>query len=204
MTLFYSDEMIIEGLRQKKSSCIMWIYEEFGPIVRHLVRLNSGTQQDMEDLLQDAIIVLYSRCLEESFRLECSLKTYFVAICKNLWLQRLERKFRLLYVADYVVNESSVDYSADDQKLREDNLELIRMLYKNLSMLPVDCQRLIRLFCLKVPFREIARLMKYKDDVYVKTRKYSCKNLLRKKILNDPDYYLFIEYEKYFHHKRLD
>lgn len=203
MTLFYSDAMILEGLRQKKSSCIAWLYDEFSPVVRNLVRLNSGTEQDMEDLMQDAIIVLYSRSLAGPFQLECSLKTYFMSICKNLWLQRLERKFRLLYVADFEVNESSATYTLEDQRCREEKLEQLRMFHKNLSSLPVDCQRLIRLYCLRVPYKEIARLMNFKDEVYVKTRKYTCKSLLRKKILNDPECYQFLEYERFIHHKRL-
>ena len=197
MILRYSDDVIIEGLRQKKSSYIAYMYQEFIPIVRHLVERNSGNQQDMEDLFQDAIIVLYSRSLVQPFELECSLKTYFMSICKNLWLQRLERKFRLLYQADYGVNEREGDYSTEDPKLGEKNLERRRLFYKNLLSLPIDCQRLIKLYCLKIPYKEIARLMNFKNEVYVKTRKYSCKKLLRIKIMNDPDCYQLLKYERF-------
>ena len=197
MILRYSDDVIIEGLRQKKSSYIAYMYQEFIPIVSHLVERNSGNQQDMEDLFQDAIIVLYSRSLVQPFELECSLKTYFMSICKNLWLQRLERKFRLLYQADYGVNEREGDYSTEDPKLGEKNLERRRLFYKNLLSLPIDCQRLIKLYCLKIPYKEIARLMNFKNEVYVKTRKYSCKKLLRIKIMNDPDCYQLLKYERF-------
>ncbi len=197
MILRYSDDVIIEGLRQKKSSYIAYMYQEFIPIVRHLVDKNSGNQQDMEDLFQDAIIVLYSRSQVQPFELNCSLKTYFISICKNLWLQRLERKFRLLYQADYGVNEPQADYSSEDPGLGEKILERRRLFYKNLLSLPIDCQRLIKLYCLKIPYKEIAMLMNFKDEVYVKTRKYSCKNLLRKKIMNDPDCYQLLKYERF-------
>ncbi len=201
MLIHYSDDIIVDGLRQKKSSCIAYMYEEFGPIVRHMVNRNSGTLQDMEDLFQDAIIVLYKRSLVQPFNLECSLKTYFISICKNIWLQRLERKFRLLYQEDFEVQESLGIYLMDDEQLKEENLEQRRLFYKNLQLLPTDCQRLIRLYCLKIPFKEIARLMNYKDEIYVKTRKYSCKNLLRKKIMKDPECYQFLEYESHGNHK---
>jgi RNA polymerase sigma factor (sigma-70 family) len=201
MLIHYSDDIIVDGLRQKKSSCIAYMYEEFGPIVRHMVNRNSGTLQDMEDLFQDAIIVLYKRSLVQPFNLECSLKTYFISICKNIWLQRLERKFRLLYQEDLEVHESWGIYMMDDEELKEENLEQRRLFYKNLQLLPTDCQRLIRLYCLKIPFKEIARLMNYKDEIYVKTRKYSCKNLLRKKIMKDPECYQFLEYESHGNHQ---
>ena len=191
MILRYSDDKIIEGLRQKKSSYIAYLYEEFGPIVRHWVSRNSGNQQDIEDLFQDTLIILYTRSLVQPFKLECSLKTYFMSICKNLWLQRLERKYRLLYQAEYEVNDSQETYEIDDMEPGEKSLDQQRLFYKNLLSLPTDCQRLIRLYCLKIPYKDIARLLNYKDEGSVKSRKYMCKNLLRKKILKDPECYQF-------------
>ena len=201
MNLHYSDSVVVEGLRQKKSSCIAYLYDQYGPVVRHLVKQNSGNQQDMEDLFQDAIIVLYKRSLSETFKLECSLKTYFISICKNLWLQRLDRKFRLLYQADFELNEPGAAYLMEDPDFREETLEQRRLFYKHLQSLPTDCQQIIRLYCLKVSCREIARLLNLKDEVYVKTRKYSCKNLLRKKIMNDPECRQYLNYEKDDNHQ---
>jgi len=196
MILHYSDEVLLEGLRQQKKKDIEYMYREYVPVLKHFIYRNSGNQQDVEDLFQDAIIVLYKRSLIEPFNLECSLKTYFMSICKNLWLQRLERKFRLLYQADYEVHEPRMTYSMEDMELGETSLEQRRLFYKNLLALPKDCKRLIELYCLKIPIREIARLMNYKTEVYVKTRKYSCKNLLRKKILNDPECHQFFDYDR--------
>ena len=197
MILHYSDDELIEGLRHKKQRCIEYMYEEFGLLLRHFIRHNSGNQQDVEDIFQDAIIVLYKRSLVHSFNLECSLKTYFMSICKNLWLQRLDRKYRLLYQADYAVHEPRVTYSMEEDELREEDLEQERLFYKNLMSLPVECRRLLELYCLNIPIREIARLLNYKTIIYVRTRKYSCKNLLRKRILNDPECQQFLEYERF-------
>jgi len=200
MKLHFSDEVLIEGLRQQKRRDIEYMYQEFTPVLRHFLKNNRGTPQDMQDLFQEAMIVLYKRCMKDSFRLECSLKTYFISICKNLWLQRLDRRFRLLYQADFEVQEPAETYTMEDQDLREENLEQQRLFYKNLMSLPGDCRRIIELYCLKIPYREIARLMNYKDEVYVKTRKYSCKNLLRKRILSDPEYQQFLDYERISDH----
>ena len=177
----YTDEELIEGLRLKKRGCIDFLYQEFYPVIRHYVTQNSGNHQDVEDLFQDTIIVLFKRVTTQPFKLECSLKTYFISVGKNLWLQRLERKYKLLYQADFEVHESKGTYSVEDQNLADETLEQQRLFYKHLMLLPGDCRRLLQLYCLKIPYKEIARLMKFKDDVYVKTRKYYCKNLLRKK-----------------------
>jgi RNA polymerase sigma factor (sigma-70 family) len=195
MILQFSDEELIEGLRQRKKRYIEYMYQEFVPIIRHFLLHNSGNQQDVEDLFQDAILALYTRSMVPDFTLDCSLKTYFVSICKNIWLQRLERKCRLFYQADYEVHEPKEAYSMEDSELLEDVLEIERLFYKHLQSLPVDCRRLIELYCLKVPVKEIVRLMNYKTEIYVRTRKYSCKNLLRKRIMNDPECHQFLDYE---------
>jgi RNA polymerase sigma factor (sigma-70 family) len=191
----YTDEELIEGLRQRKSSCIEYLYQEFYPVVRHYLKQNSGNQQDLEDLFQDTITVVYKRSLIEPFILECTLKTFFMSICKNIWLQRLETRYRLFYMADYQVHESVGKYTMDDQELKDEYLEQQRLFYKNLMLMPDDCRRLLQLYCLKIPYKEIARLLKYKDEVYVKTRKYFCKNLLRRKIMNDPECRKFLAYD---------
>lgn len=200
----YTDEELLEGLRLRNRSCIEYLYREFYPVIRHYLKQNSGNQQDVEDLFQDTMVVLFKRCMMEAFVLECSLKTYFVSVAKNLWLQRLERKYRLLYHADYEVNDLQGKYAPDEHELRDDMLEQQRLFYKNLMLLPPECRRLLQLYCLKIPYKEIARLMKYKDEVYVKTRKYSCKNLLRKRIMKDPECHQFINYERTRDNLRLD
>jgi RNA polymerase sigma factor (sigma-70 family) len=200
----YTDDELLEGLRQRRRTCIDYLYQEYYPVVRHYLKQNSGNHQDVEDLLQDTIIVLYQRCRVQPFILECTLKTYFMSVCRNLWLQRLERKYRLLYQADCEMHEAQGVYTLEDQELKEENLEQQRLFYKNLMQLPNDCRRLLQLYCLKVPYKEIARLMKYKDEIYVKTRKYSCKKLLRRKIMNDPECQQFLNYEGARNHLRLD
>ncbi len=204
MRLRYTDEQLLDGLRKKKDYYIQFLYNEYGPIIRHFVRQNSGNIQDVEDILQDSLIVLFASIKVPSFKLDSSLKTYFIAISKNLWLQRLERKYRLKYQADWEVNEPTVSYSPEEEETKEENLECQRLFFKHMSELPQECRRLLELYCLKIPYREIARLMNYKDEIYVKTRKYSCKNLLRKNIMNDPDYQQFLDYDGYRNYKQLD
>jgi RNA polymerase sigma factor (sigma-70 family) len=162
-------------------------------VIRHHVKQNSGNEQDAQDVFQDTLVALFNQVRAEPFKLACSLKTYVTSIGKNLWLQRLDYKFRLLYQADLEVNEPGSCYTIEDQFPEYESLVLQRLLYKNIMLLPDDCRRLLQLYCLKVPFREIARMMKFKDEVYVKTRKYTCKNLLRKKMIKDPECLQFLE-----------
>jgi RNA polymerase sigma factor (sigma-70 family) len=204
MIFRYTDEELLDGLRQQNDFLIIYVYNDYGPAVRHFVRQNSGNDQDVEDIIHDTLLVIYNRIRLPSFQLNCSLKTYFLAISKNLWLQRLERKCRLMYQADCEVNEPMGSYASEDDDFLELRIELDRLFFKHLSRMPIECRRLLELYILKIPYKEIARLMKYKDEIYVKTRKYSCKNLLRKKIMNDPEYQQFVDDNGTESYKQLD
>ncbi|MCK9218516.1 MAG: sigma-70 family RNA polymerase sigma factor [Bacteroidales bacterium] len=195
MALHYSDFALIQGLKQNKSGIIQYFYKEFLPVIRSLVERNSGTRQDVEDVFQDAIFVLYKRSCDGSIQLACSLKTYFYAISKNIWLQRLERKYRLLYQASFEVQEEKGHYITEDSDINEFQIEKMRLLQKHFYLLPPDCQRILRLFFTKTSLKEITIIMNYKNVTYAKERKYLCKNMLRKKIMNDPNCHQFIQYE---------
>ena len=56
--------------------------------------------------------------------------------------------------------------------------------FENLSD---DCQKLLKLFLTKMSTKEIAENMGYKSEFYAKTKKYLCKEALKKLVENDPD-----------------
>ena len=50
-----------------------------------------------------------------------------------------------------------------------------------------DCQKLLKLFLTKMSAKEIADHMGYKSEFYAKTKKYLCKEALKKMVENDPE-----------------
>jgi len=190
----FSDNAILNGLKACHSGSVKYIYKNYFPLARSFVLKNSGIQQDAEDVFQDGIIILYEKIRFGSITLNCSLKTFFYSICKNIWMQRLDRKWRLLYQADFV-NESYEDYEPIQIEVKEEEAEKKRLYHLHLLSLPPDCQKILGMFLSKASLKEIAECMGFKDINYAKTRKYLCKNMLRKKILNDPQYKMFFLYE---------
>ena len=192
--IYFSDEAILEGLKEKRSESIRYFYREYFPLAKSIVEKNSGSYQDAEDVFQDGIIVLYQKILTEPLQLNCSLKTFFFSMCRNIWMQRLDRKWRLLYQDD-LVSEAAEEYDAIPLELNEEKLEKTRLYQNHFLALPADCQRILQMFLAKVSLKKIAEYMGFKDVNYAKTRKYLCKNMLRKRILKDPRYKMFLHYE---------
>lgn len=193
--IYFSDEALLKGLKNRRTECIRHLYNEFFPVTRSIVEKNSGNLEDAEDVFQDVLIILFEKVRSDSLSLHCSLKTYFYSICKNIWMQRLDRKWRLLY-QDELVQEPVEEYGQETSPVNEETLERKRLYHRHFNTLPMDCQEIIRMFIDQVPFKEVAAKMGFKSEAYAKTRKYLCKNMLRKKIMNDPGYKRFFHYEE--------
>lgn len=183
----YSDEAIIEGLKLRRDDMIKYVYRELYPVINNLVVSNSGTDEDAEDVFQDALVIVYKKGKDEELVLSSSFKTFFYSVCKNLWLQRLGKlkdiRHTFIEVEEPVTLPESITkemYTVEDEK--------IKLYQKHFLSLGDDCQKVLRLFLRKISLREIAEIMGYKTEKYAKTRKYDCKEELKKRILNDPNY----------------
>jgi RNA polymerase sigma factor (sigma-70 family) len=189
-----TDEELIKGLIQQESRCIKFLYKEYFPLAKSIAERNSGSYEDAEDLFQDSIVVLYKRLKNENLKLNAGLKTFFYGICKNLWMQRLDRKWRLSY-SENMAEEPRGSYEITEKEISEEVLEKKRLFQKHFLSLPKKCQKILQLYMNEVPLKNIAKELGLKNEEYVKSRKYSCKNLLRKRIMNDPQCKPYLNYE---------
>lgn len=189
----YTDEKLIKGLLEGKAACMEYIYREYFPMVRSIVTTQKGNLEDAEDIFHDGLIIVYNRLKSNTFSLNSSLKTYLFSVCRNIWKRRLERKFRLLYGTD--MQDQSRSEPCSPEVAEEADAEKFRLFRKHLGDMPDFCRSLLTYYFQKIPLTVIAEKMNYKDAEYVKARKYYCKNLLRKKILCDPDCKQFMNYE---------
>ncbi|MFM7765815.1 MAG: RNA polymerase sigma factor, partial [Sphingomonadales bacterium] len=83
------DHELLDRIRSGDRSALVNIYKSQYSMIRSYVIKNQGREEDAEDLLQDALIVLWQKVQQGNFVLSSKLSTYMMAICKNLWLKRL-------------------------------------------------------------------------------------------------------------------
>jgi RNA polymerase sigma factor (sigma-70 family) len=181
----YTVEAILEGLKASDNNVLEYVYRKYFPIVRFFVIKNSGTDEDAKDIFQEALILIFKRLKDGSLNLSCAFKTYLYSVCRILWLRQLERKqIRPDGLTDsqvFVELEEGLEEQAAEQ-------EQYRLFQKHYQSLHKDCQEILRLFLNKVPLKEIAQKVNIKSDKYLKKRKYECKEMLIKRIQNDPDF----------------
>jgi len=180
----YTDEAILEGLKKRDREVIRYVYKEYYPTIKFLIISNSGSDTDAEDVFQDAMVIIYRKISEDRLVLTSSFKTFLYSICRNLWLQRLDRK---LFSYEFMENENLTDMQdAIVVELTEMENEKYRLFQQHFLRLSEDCKKILRLFMNKVPLKEIAEIMGFKTEKYAKTRKFMCKEKLKNAIINDP------------------
>jgi len=193
--IHYSDEAILEGLRLRSDYIINFTYKEFFPLIKFLVTGNGGEVEDAEDIFQDGIVTLYNKINTNQLVLNSSFKTYIYSVCRNLWLQKLNKRKAVYEKLTDV--EEYIDLPKDMlQEKTVHETEIHRIIQKHFLSLPADCQKLLQLFIKNIPVREIAGIMGFKTENYTKTRKYLCKEELKKIIANDPRSSKFLTDEK--------
>lgn len=154
-------------------------------MILFLVTKNNGSEEDAEDVFQDSLIIVFKKINANEFDLNCSFRTYLYSVSRNLWLQKLTK--RRQYTVEFNDIENFVtfpDYASKESNLEE--LEKLRLYQQHFLTLSDDCQKVLMLFMKKVALKDIAVQMGFKTEKYAKTRKYLCKEELKKRIVNDP------------------
>ena len=183
--LQYSDEEILNGLVQENDKIIRYIFDEYFHSIRSFILRNNGTVEDAEDVFQDAVVIIYQKARDKELNLACSFLTFIFSVSRHLWFQKLEKnRINLAFTGDI---ENFIELSDEMMvEVYDEERERRKIFQQHFLGLGEDCQKLLRLFVRKVSLTEIMRIMGYKSIKYTKTRKFLCKEKLKKRIYNDP------------------
>jgi RNA polymerase sigma factor (sigma-70 family) len=185
--IHYTVEAILSGLVNSDNEILGYVYKKYYPEIRFFVIKNSGTDEDAKDTFQEALIVIYKKLKSGNLELTCSFKTYLYSVARIIWMRHLEKnKIKTDELTDRQV---FVDFE-DNMELFLSEQERYKMYQKYFLTLHKDCQTILKLFLQKVPLKEIQAKLNLSSEKYVKKRKYQCKEILVKRIKNDPNYKL--------------
>ncbi|MBT5428022.1 MAG: sigma-70 family RNA polymerase sigma factor [Bacteroidetes bacterium] len=183
--IHYTVEAILKGLKNSDNELLRYVYKKYYPEIRFFVIKNSGTNEDAKDVFQEALIVIYKKLQDDMLDLTCSFKTYIYSVARIVWLRHLEK--RKIATSELSENQIHIELNDGlDGKLEEQ--ERFKLYQTHFLTLHKDCQAILRMFLEKVPMKEIQKRMNLKSEKYAKKRKYQCKEILVKKIQNDPNY----------------
>jgi RNA polymerase sigma factor (sigma-70 family) len=189
----YTDNELITGIKNRNNEIVSYVIKENIMKIKQLVRLNSGSESDAQDIFQEALIVLYRKVRNSNFQLTCSLGTYIYSIARLIWLKELNKRSKSTFISediDYIVDS---DAEIQETIQKNERLKLFREKYEELSD---DCRKVLQMFLMEVPLKEITKIMGYSSEQHTRNRRYRCKEALIKKIVNSKTYNE-LGYERY-------
>jgi RNA polymerase sigma factor (sigma-70 family) len=184
----YTDEQILKGILRHDNLVLSYIYKQFFYRISTFVRKNNGSGADVNDVFQEAIIIIYRKLKENELLLENrSFDLYLFSVCRFLWLKSLEkRKIEREKLHEMIPFNGDI-YDDGFSALVEKN-ERFLLYQKHFRNISTDCQKILQMFFDKVPIKQIAQVMGFSSEKYVKSRKYKCKELLIERIKQDNEY----------------
>lgn len=183
----FDDDQLLEGIRRRDNRILEHIYDQWFPMILDMVIRHSGSEDDARDIFQDAMVVIYSKIRNRNLTLYCTLKTFFYSVCKRLTLKLIQQKNRNYKIVGEVPEESDNSGEINDLSY-EQEVEKYSIFKQHLLNLTDDARRLLNLYFENHSLKEICVIMGYKNESYVKSRKYNIKEDLKRRILNDPYY----------------
>lgn len=178
-----SDEAIVKGLQSTTESelnrTMRYLYQRMYESVQRLILNNNGSAEEVPDVFQDGLIVLYKLALQKKINKDTKVEGYLYSICRNLWLKELKKKKRTTKLTDEMnaipVEDVAIKLFVSDQQKN--------IFEKLLSQLGTDCHRLLNYFYFdRKSMKEIVQLMKLSGEQVAKNKKSKCMKKLRELI----------------------
>lgn len=175
---------ILNGIKNGEPEILETFYKENLPKIIKLILKNSGDKEDAEDVFQDALVFVYQKLNENKLHLTCTLSTYTYAVCRNIWMNKLRRKSKMISSEDYLKDISCDSISIFEEFEKKEKQFLFQ---KHFLRLGESCQKILLLFFNGKSMLEISKIMNYSPG-YTRKKKFECTKKLSDKIETDKNY----------------
>jgi RNA polymerase sigma factor (sigma-70 family) len=187
-----TDDEILTGLRKRDNRVLQYIYKNSFNTVKQLILHNAGSDNDAEDIFQEALIIIFKKLKEEpGFELTSAFNTYIYSIARLLWLKHL-RQIKKIEI-DPLNRDMEERIEFEEPSPVQDKDLRMAIYQRTLLRIPEDCQKILRLTAQDVSSKDIAQQLGFRSEGYVRKRRHYCKEYLVNRIKEDPDYQAMME-----------
>ena len=174
---YFNDIEIVDAILSNKANEVLpFLYGNVQPKMTKWIISNSGDKAEAQDIFQDAVIAFYRYVKTGKFEKGASVDAFIFSVGKNLWVNRVKQKNRLVSNADNHINQlmTEADFSAQIiDKEREEKIQAV------LSQLGERCKQLLTYSIFhNLSMEEISQKMDFNNANTAKTKNYKCKQRL--------------------------
>jgi RNA polymerase sigma factor (sigma-70 family) len=179
----YTDNEIIDCLRNRQSYVVHYLWDRYMPMIRLMVRQKGGTNEDAHDIFQDGLIIMLEKLDNKQFALTCKFKTFLYCVCENLWKTVLDKRTA---ATNYFTRRSEPESDKDFTDLIDHQMyeEIFQDVFETLD--PIS-KKILTLYWQEVSPQEIADKLGYTYG-YVRKKKCEAQSELTEKVKRHPGY----------------
>lgn len=170
----HPDQKYIDALLENDAVVLDELYRKFSEKIKWMIIRNNGTETDAADVFQEALLSIYNKAKTGSFTLSCPLEAFLYLICKNKWLNTLnKRKTQKVTITD---TEGFSNIGEDSFRLAENCVlqqERRDLLTEKLAEMGDSCKKILRLSWSGMPMDEVAKQLNV-TYAYVRKKKSEC------------------------------
>ncbi len=183
-----ADDEIIRSIReggQALENALGQLYVDgrYRRLAAYAARRFNGNSEDVEDLLQEGLWLLFQKVKHGTFEERSALHTYFGSIVNNISLNRYAKQQR-----------RSVALAGLAPMVDEDNVEVDSILWKDkmalldmaIAALEEKCKPVLADWSTGYSLKEIAERVGLNDEMAAKNKKKNCLQALRVWMKNNP------------------
>lgn len=168
---------VLIDLKCENSNAFGQLYISYFGMVSRFITNNSGKTTDAEDVFQDTMMVLLEKLRKDDFQLTASIKTYIMAIAKNIWLKKLRSSLKEIELSDGFDNTiyEEINLAIEQEKTYFDKLQ--NLLHK----ITEHCQGLIHdMFFKEKSIEQIQKEYGYSTKHNAQNQKHKCVEQIKK------------------------
>ncbi len=186
--LFLNDDArVLDMIRNGDEKALVLLYESNRKMISAFIARNNGTHDDYEDMLQEALVVLWERVRAGRFEYSSKLSTFLFGTVKNIWLRRLAKAKREIPTDLQSDDQADPTGSVLDTMIENEETAAVR---NALEKIGEQCKKLLLLFYWEeCSMEEIAGKLGFANAETVKSKKYQCKKSLEKILKQATDRY---------------
>ncbi len=178
---FSGDQKYIQRIRDNDRSVLGDLFTRHRKMVYKYITRQGGTDADAEDLLLEAIILLWQKVHHGKFQLSTRLNTFLMAVVKYKW--KVERSQRRLHRTTRKSAHRTVEELLSPEWLP--SLQEVELVREALEAIPPVCRQMLLLYYFEGrSLRNITRALHFSSPQAVEERINQCMDRLEEQLKN--------------------
>ena len=174
----FTDQEVLAAIRKGDDDpALAFLYKKHWPVIRRYVVKNNGTEEEAQDIFQDAIIAFYRHVKLNKFNDRYEIGAFIFSVGRNFWINKVKKDQKQAKLSEEVTHERWEENILHDI-ITEERAALVRKVF---SKMGEKCRELLTYTIFhRYSMHEVCELMGFSTENAAKTRNYKCKQQLIK------------------------